>query len=63
MTEQIFLAKKLIILKKRDKLILQQTGMPGVVMVRIRIRQYDNKVSQNISNNRRSTKSILYITK
>ena len=37
--------------------------MPGTVIVRIRTRQYDNKISQNVNNNRRSTRSIPHITK
>ena len=37
--------------------------MPGAVMVRISTREYDSKVSQNINNNRRSTRSIPHITK
>ena len=37
--------------------------MPGAVMVRIRARQYDNKILQNVNNNRMSIRSILYIIK
>ena len=37
--------------------------MPGAVIVRISTREYDNSVLQNVNSNRRSTKSILHITK
>ena len=43
--------------------ILRRTGMPGAVIVRIKTRQCDSSISQNINSNRRSTKLILYITK
>ena len=35
--------------------------MPGTVIVLISIREYDSRVSQNINNNRRSTRLIPYI--
>ena len=37
--------------------------MPGAVMVRISVREYDNRVLQNINSKRRSTRSIPHITK
>ena len=37
--------------------------MPGVVMVLMGTRESDSRVLQNANSNRRSTKSILYITK
>ena len=43
--------------------LLRRTGMPGAVMVRINTREYDNKILLNVSNNRRSTRLILYIIK
>ena len=43
--------------------MLRRTGMPGAVMVRMRTRQNDNKVSRNVNSNRRSTRSIPHITK
>ena len=43
--------------------LLRRAGMSAAVIIRISTRQYDSKISQNINNNRRSTKSILYIIK
>ena len=37
--------------------------MPGAVIVRISIREYDNSVLQNINSNRRSIRFIPHITK
>ena len=45
------------------KVLLRRTGMPGAVIVRISIREYDNNILQNVNNNRRSTRSIPHITK
>ena len=37
--------------------------MSVTVIVRISTREYDSKILQNVNNNRRSTRFILYITK
>ena len=45
------------------KKVLRRAGIPGAVMVQMSTREYNNRVSQNINNNKRSTIFIPYITK
>ena len=43
--------------------MLRRTEMPGAVMVQISTREFNKSILQNINNNKRSTKPILYIIK
>ena len=51
--------------KRREYItvLLRRTGMPGAVMLRINVREYDNRVLRNVNSSKRSTRSIPHITK